>query len=85
MGNLKKKLEKKIKINSDYYAKYILSLAFREDMPSFTENNLHFLQDKIPSHTSKSTVTSFENMRNETRNEAISFKCVPLKAFDGLL
>ena len=40
----------------------------------FYSNNLHYInfhQEKVPSHTSKSTALFFENKRNETRIEAM--------------
>lgn len=85
-GKLKiRKVEKNVKINSDYYQKYVLTPIFKEDIPSLYPNNLHcvkFHQDKATSHTSKSTALFFEKMRNETGIEAIPFKCIPPKSPD---
>ena len=58
------KLEKTVKINSVYYQKYILTLIFKEKILLLYPNNLQCVklyQDKVPSHTFKSTAVFFEN------------------------
>ena len=65
--------------------KYILTPISKEEIPSLYPNKHHcikFLHDKAQSHISKFTALSFEKMRNETKIEGISFKCIPPKSFD---
>lgn len=85
-GKLKiRKVEKNVKINSDYYQKYVLTPIFKKYIPSLYPNNLQcvkFHQDRASSHTSTSTALFFVKMRNETEIEAIPFKCIPLKSSD---
>ena len=72
-------------MNSYYYQKYILTHFFKDKILSLYPNNLHCVkvnQDKAPSYAYKSTAfifLFFEKMRNETRIEAIHFKCIPFK------
>ena len=78
-------MKKDVKINSNYYQKYILAFIFKEKIPLLYPNNLHcvkFHENKASSHISKSTALFWEKTRDEIGIEAIPFKCIPPKTPD---
>ena len=72
-----RKVEKKVKINSNYNQKCIFILIFKEISPLLLRNNFHFVmfhRNEAPRHSSKTTGI-----------EATPFKCILSKSPDNFL
>lgn len=87
MGKLTlKKVAKNVKINSDYYQRYILDPIFREEIPALYNNdirNVFFHQDKATSHFSRSTTTFLQELSQETGINVIPKNHIPVKSPDA--
>ena len=86
-GKLKiRKVERNVKINSEYYQQRILTPIFEEEIPELygnSVNKVYFHQDKASSHTSISTVNYMNYLSGKTGINVIPFNHIPVKSPDA--
>lgn len=80
-----RRVDNKIKINSEFYQREILQPIFDEEIPFLYQNDKNKVwihQDQAPSHTSRSTLNYLFMKQEETGISAIPYSRIPAKSPD---